>query len=270
MKRLAWLSASLILAVYLLAIMLGLRTRDLSWVSGSKAPVLQSMWTPPPRGTIPPDHTGDLIRFGEQIFNDTRLYVPAHARAAVSCSDCHAAGGIQPFASPVVGLPALFPMYNQRAGHVISLKDRIQECFVRSENGTPLNYEGPEMNAIVAYINWLSQPRPNEQRFIGRGLVSLPSLAPDPVHGESIYASQCAGCHGAHGEGLPPQFPPLWGPSAFNDGAGMNGIPKMAAFVQHNMPQNRMGILSAQDAYDVAAFIHQQPRPAFNKAYAHF
>jgi len=65
-------------------------------------------------------------------------------------------------------------------------------------------------------------------------------------------------------------FPPLWGSNSFNDGAGMNGIPKMAAFVQHNMPQNRMGILSAQEAYDVSAYIHAQPRPAFNPAYAKF
>jgi len=50
----------------------------------------------------------------------------------------------------------------------------------------------------------------------------------------------------------------------------MNNINKMAAFVQHNMPQNRMGILSAQEAYDVAGFVHAQPRPVFNTAYKNF
>ena len=65
-------------------------------------------------------------------------------------------------------------------------------------------------------------------------------------------------------------FPPLWGPDSFNDGAGMHGVRKMAAFVQHNMPQNRPGILTPQDAYDVAGFIHKQPRPAFNPAYKNF
>jgi thiosulfate dehydrogenase len=44
----------------------------------------------------------------------------------------------------------------------------------------------------------------------------------------------------------------------------------MAAFAQHNMPQNRMGILSPQDAYDVSEFVQLQPRPAFNNAYKHF
>ncbi len=44
----------------------------------------------------------------------------------------------------------------------------------------------------------------------------------------------------------------------------------MAAFVQHNMPQNRPGILTPQEAYDVSAFIHAQPRPAFNPAYKNY
>src|SRR5665647_3228766 len=72
-------------------------------------------------------------------------YAPRYTSAKVSCTNCHAEGGIQPYASPVVGLPTIFPMYNKRAGRVISLQDRIQECFVRSENGRPLSYDGPEM-----------------------------------------------------------------------------------------------------------------------------
>ena len=170
----------------------------------------------------------------------------------------------------MVGLPALFPMYNQRAGHVISLRDRIQECFVRSENGTPLPYRGTEMQALVDYISWLSEPQPDRKPFVGRGLINLSDLTPNPEHGAEVYASQCAGCHGQNGEGRPLLFPPLWGQQSFNDGAGMNNLRKMAAFVQHNMPQNRMGILSSQDAFDVSAFIHSQPRPVFNQAYKNY
>ncbi|GAC1516363.1 MAG: hypothetical protein NVS1B11_36800 [Terriglobales bacterium] len=161
-------------------------------------------------------------------------------------------------------------MYNERAGHVISLKDRIQECFVRSENGTPIDYNGEYMQSLVEYINWLSVPEPKHKTFKGRGLISLPDLQPHPEEGAKIYAFQCAGCHGRNGEGKAPMFPPVWGPDSFNDGAGMNGVRKMAAFVQHNMPQNRMGILTPQQAYDVAAFIHSQPRPAFNPAYKNY
>lgn len=228
---------------------------------GWRAPLLQS---------IPNTSEGDSVRRGELLFDETPLYAAGHARARLSCSSCHAGGGMQPFASPLVGIPALFPMYNARAGRVISLRDRIQECFVRSENGTPLAENGSTMHDLLAYIDWISAPQPGRLPFRGRGLVSLPDLIPHAAHGRELYAAQCAGCHGSDGQGRTPLFPPVWGPDSFNDGAGMNGIRKMAAFVQHNMPQNRPGILSAQDAFDVAAYIHAQPRPSMNPAYKHF
>ncbi len=167
----------------------------------------------------------------------------------------------------MVDIPRLFPMYNKRAGHMISLKDRIQECFTRSENGHPLPYDSQQMNALVAYIQWLSQPEPMRKPFSGRGLIDLPPLKPDPKNGEKIYAVQCAGCHGEDGAGSMPSMPPLWGLGSFNDGAGMHSISKMARFVKYNMPQNRRGMLSVQEAYDVSAYIHSKPRPIFNQAY---
>lgn len=256
--------------VYASAIAAGLHTRDLS---SYKSPIQYQSgmdWHPPTDRDLPSGDEGEQVRQGRRIFNETALYAPEHTRAKVSCGNCHAGSGIQPFASPMVGVPATFPQFNQRANRVISLPDRIQECFVRSENGSPLDYNGEEMHSIVAYIRWLSQPKPNELPFRGRGFIKLPMLTPNPARGADIYAAQCAGCHGRNGEGSAPQFPPLWGPNSFNDGAGMHGIPKMAAFVRQNMPQNRKGILSAQEAWDVSAYIHEQPRPSFNKEYAHY
>ncbi len=263
----------LIGALYAGAIVVGLRVGDLSIFGfGRRAmnPRGGAEWRAPRERDIPTGEVGDRIRRGELLFDETPLYAAKFTHSRITCANCHAEGGMQPFASPMVGLPALFPMFNERAGHTITLKDRIQECFVRSENGTPLDYEGMEMEALVEYINWLSRPEPGAREFVGRGLVSLPDLQGDAVRGEGIYKAQCEGCHGKNGEGRRPLFPPLWGPDSFNDGAGMNGVKKMAAFVQHNMPQNRMGILSAQDAYDVSVFIHAQKRPAFNKAYSKF
>jgi len=256
--------------LYLGSIALGLRARSLAMYQDPLKSQQGMDWHPPSERDIPAGAAGSSIRRGELLFNETPLYAGEHARARVSCANCHAEGGIQPFASPMVGVPKTFPQFNARAGHVISLQDRIQECFVRSENGKPLDYNGAEMLALVQYITWLSQPKPAQRPFLGRGLVKLAALTPDPVHGAAIYAAQCAGCHGTHGEGQAPQFPPLWGDNSFNDGAGMHGINKMAAFVQHNMPQNRMGILSQQEAYDVSAFIHMQPRPAMNPRYSHY
>ena len=268
--------AAVIVIIYCGAISLGLRVKDLSGLSELPTfPTAASLlrkpaWTPPSPASLPLGARGESIQRGMQIFNETPLYASQYAAARISCANCHAEGGMQPYASPMVGMPALFPMFNQRAGHNISLKDRIQECFVRSENGKPIDYDGATMKALVDYIDWLSTPEPGNKPFVGRGLVDLPELTPDPAHGQQIYAAQCAGCHGQNGEGRPHIFPPLWGPDSFNDGAGMHGVKKMAAFVQHNMPQNRMGILSPQEAYDVSAFIHAQPRPVFNPEYKHF
>jgi thiosulfate dehydrogenase len=262
--------ALLTVALYVGCIVIGLHLRNFSYLDYPKPFQSKMAWRPPTNRDLPPGPLGDSIRQGALIFNETPLYASQYTHAHISCADCHAAGGVQPYASPMVGLPARFPMFNQRAGHVISLQDRVQECFVRSENGTPIPYQGSTMQSIVDYITWLSRPEPDRKPFVGRGLVSLPKLTPDPQRGQAIYAAQCAGCHGLDGQGRPPLFPPLWGPYAFNDGAGMHRLERMAPFVQHNMPQNRMGILSAQQAWDVSAYIHTQPRPAFSSAYAHF
>jgi thiosulfate dehydrogenase len=260
----------LMIGVYVGTIAIGVHMKHLSWFEDATATTGKMMWAPPPEMSIPGSPLGNSIRRGALIFNETPFFASKYTGAMISCTSCHVEGGIQPFASPMVGLPALFPMFNQRAGHVISLRDRIQECFVRSENGKPLSYSGHEMQSIVDYITWLSGPQPGREKFVGRGLVKLPDLKPDPQNGAKIYAAQCAGCHGQNGEGNAPLFPPLWGPQSFNDGAGMNNVTKMAAFVQHNMPQDRMGSLTPQEATDVSAFIHAQPRPAFNQAYKHY
>ena len=261
---------AIILCAYIGTIVIGLSIRNFSWLDSTPLSGNRSVWQAPRLATVPLSAKGDSIRYGALLFDETPLYAPEHTGASISCTSCHAEGGIQPFASPMVGLPALFPMFNKRAGHIISLQDRIQECFVRSENGKPLDYKGAEMQAIVDYINWLSEPQPGRRKFAGRGLLQIPDLKPDPVNGATIYAAQCAGCHGTDGNGTAPMFPALWGSRSFNDGAGMDNLQKMAAFVQHNMPQNRMGILTPQQAYDVSAYVQSQPRPAFNPAYKHF
>ncbi len=218
----------------------------------------------PGADTISPGAAGERVRYGASIFNNTPWFAAKYTGDQLSCSSCHIEGGIAPYASPLVGMTAIYPTYNKRAGRVISLEERIQMCFTRSENGHRLPKDSREMEALLAYIAWLSQPEPTHKAFAGRGLKQLPPMRPDPKHGAEIYAAQCAGCHGEHGEGNRPLMPPLWGADSFNDGAGMNQISKMAWFVQYNMPQNRRGILSAQDAYDVAGYIHTKPRPKFN------
>lgn len=217
----------------------------------------------PDLGAIPPGNPGDSIRMGAQVFEETPKYASAYTGNRLSCVDCHIQGGTAPFAAPMVGLPELFPMYNQRARRVISLEDRIQDCFLRSENGRRLPWNGPEMIGLISYMQWISRGQVSGKAFTGRGFVKLPELRGDARRGGAIYSQQCAGCHGVNGSGQPPILPALWGPDAYNDGAGMNQVPKMAAFVQHNMPQNHPGTLTPQQAYDVSAYVAGKPHTPF-------
>lgn len=256
--------------LYAGSVVVGLGVKRLSFTRERARQAGEMAWSPPELSPLAAEPGAASIRRGSLLFSETPIYAPDYARAQLSCSSCHVAAGIRPYAAPMVGLTGRFPAYNARAGRVISLSDRIRECFVRSENGRPLPDRAPEMHDLLSYIAWLSQPEPARMPYAGRGFKRLPVLASDPRRGASIYSSQCAGCHGTNGEGRAPLFPPLWGASSFNDAAGMNSIGKMATFVKHNMPQNRPGILSAQDAYDVAAYVHAHSRPTLDPAYRSF
>jgi len=219
---------------------------------------------------IPAGPAGETIRLGQSIFDYTPRYAAKYVGNQMNCADCHLQSGRAPYSGPMVGLAHIFPTYVERVRSVIPLSRRIQQCFVRSENGRPPAPDSREMKALLAYIGWLSPAASARQAPHGRGLVKLPQLHGDPGRGAAIYVKQCAACHGADGAGVPPILPPLWGPGSFNQGAGMNLVEKMASFVQYNMPQNAPRTLTPQDAYDVAAYINSKPRPKMNPAYAKY
>ena len=194
----------------------------------------------------------------------TPKYAAPYVGNKMSCSHCHIGAGTVPGGIPIVGVPGLFPMYRDREKEVVTYEERIEQCFQRSENGHRVPNNSPEMIALVAYSQWLSKDQVIGRPFPGRGLVTLPELNGDRERGSHIYNEQCALCHGAEGAGTPPAVPPVWGPDAFNQGAGMHNIAKMAAFVQHNMPMTSPGSLTPQQAYDVATYIHFMPHEPFD------
>jgi thiosulfate dehydrogenase len=220
-------------------------------------------WKAPDPSKIPNGPLGESIRLGFHIFDSTPKYAPRYVGNTLSCSNCHLQSGTLPKAAPMVGLPGIFPMYRDREKRVVTLEDRIQECFLRSENGRLLPYDGPEMAGLLSYIQWLSQNQVTGETFWGRGLIAVPKLKGNQASGGHIYAEQCSRCHGADGAGAA-MAPALWGTGAYNTGAGMYQIEEMAAFVQQNMPLDRPGSLAPQQAYDVAAFVESKPHPRFN------
>ena len=234
-------------------------------VAGKTAPA-NAETNPVAAGSVPPG----LPQQGKLIFDDTPKYASQYVGNKLSCNDCHLGSGTADYSAPMIDIAGLFPMYNKRAGHVISLENRIQECFTRSEAGQPPPVDSAPMKALVAYIDWLSRNGVQGKPYHGRGLMKLPALKGNPEAGKGIYVAQCASCHGENGFGMPPVIPALWGSDSYNDGAGIHNPAKMASFVMHTMPQNLPGTLSPQQAYDVAAYIHTKPRPQFNLAYKNY
>ena len=224
-------------------------------------------WTPPDLTKIPHNALGESILLGWRIFEETPKYAAQYVGNQESCGNCHLQGATLTYAIPLVGAPTWFPQFSDRAKKMISLEDRIQECVTRSENGTPLPHGGPELRALFAFMDWLADSQPADKPAPSRGLFSLPDLKADSEHGGKVYKDKCSGCHGVDGAGVPPILPPVWGPGAYNDGAGMNQPKKMASFVLRNMPQNNPGSLTPQEAFDVSSYIASKPHPAYNHDY---
>jgi thiosulfate dehydrogenase len=214
--------------------------------------------------TLPSGPLGTAIAYGRDIVINTQALLPHNVRARMSCQACHLNAGTQDRAGSFVGTYAQFPQWNARAHRVITLQDRLAECFLYSMNGTPPEFSSRETIALVAYIAWLSRATPRlaaaqAQRSYA---VPLPSSSPNIAHGAALYAQSCAMCHEAAGAGAGP-IPPLWGATSFNNGAGMAHLDRMVGFVHYNMPANAPGSLSVGDAYDVSAFVLSHARPRF-------
>ena len=230
------------------------------------------------------------IRWGYQIFTDTPGEAPRFAPGRGSCNNCHLNGGQRERGLPLVGLSGMFPEYNRRAGRLISLGDRIVDCFLRSQNATgrlPLDEAGtpspealdslptptsPEVLALSAYIAWLANGSTvgANPSWRGQNTIAAEALIPvdklDPGKGEAIFTERCTSCHGTDGQGVAvgdKRPGPLWGPDSWNDGAGAARIYTLAGIIRYTMPYLDPGSLTDEDAQQLAAFINAKPRPAY-------
>ena len=190
----------------------------------------------------------------------------------LKCSSCHLNEGTQPFGLPLNGVSQRFPQYRGREDKIGTLAERVNGCFARSMNGKTLDTAQYEMKAIISYIDWLdlNQAGTEAQKVKGLKPIELPNRAVDLAHGKEVYDRACALCHQGNGLGLKNQgaisytYPPLWGPDAYNNGAGMSRVITAAQFIKNNMPfgiNYENPILTDEEAYDVAGYINQQPRP---------
>jgi thiosulfate dehydrogenase len=170
--------------------------------------------------------------------------------------------GLKPSQMPLVGVYARFPQYRARSATVEIIEDRVNDCFERSMNGNALARDSRAMRDIVAYLAFLSYGVPVGSTVEGQGLAKIDPLPGDTVRGREVFASSCALCHGADGQGTA-AAPPLWGPHSYNIGAGMARVRTAAAFIKVAMPFDKPGTLTPQQAFDVATYINTRPRPDF-------
>ena len=239
-----------------------------------------TQWTPPDIATVGDDPFGAAVKYGYALFTDTANEIGStvldprrrFAGNNLACKNCHLKGGTQPYAIPLTGAWGQFPQYRAREGAVVTLETRINGCMERTMNGRALPFASREMTALSSYVRWLSTGIPDGAKLIGAGTLRIrePARAADLGHGAQIFSQICAPCHGADGlgqhaqTGAGYQFPPLWGPDSFNNGAGMSRLLTAAAYAMHAMPIGvtyNAPLLTDEDAYDVAGYIVSQKRP---------
>jgi cytochrome c len=229
---------------------------------------------PPP--TVPVtdwdrENWNSILR-GKQLTDQTYELLPTFVpKARLHCGSCHLNSGGNPDAAWWVGMTVkyAYPQTNK-------LQVRINKCFTHSLNGNPLCdadspdqcNSDPNMNALITYMQWLDEqyPATGLNGPIPNGFPVIPQKLPGNVaSGQAIFLQKCAFCHGADGQGRYEDDvyfrPALWGPQSFNTDAGMAQTQTFAEFVKANMPHHSGGLLTDQEAHDLAAFVDSQPRP---------
>jgi thiosulfate dehydrogenase len=184
----------------------------------------------------------EQIRWGYRIFTNTPVEARRFTGGKVACANCHLNVGQRERALPLVGVAGVFPEYNNRAAKLISLADRVVDCFLRSENATgrliaksPVDpgrrFESVQLTepgrgrddeeadalpapaskevlAVSAFIAWLSRGYTvgHSPAWRGRNAIAPDKLMPvdrlDLARGRTLFTERCQSCHGADGQGV--------------------------------------------------------------------
>jgi thiosulfate dehydrogenase len=214
----------------------------------------------PSDSLIPDGPMGASVRRGRAILLATRDSLPRNVGNGLACTNCHLDAGRRETGS-WIGVHARYPQYRARSNIVETVEYRINDCLRRSMNGTVLDSDDPAMRDIIAYFAFLSRGVP-----VGPparpGPIPWQQMKRDTAAGAGVFATSCARCHGANGEGTA-VGPPVWGPRSYNIGAGMARVFTAATFIRKNMPFDQPGTLTDQQALDVAAYLNGRQRPDF-------
>jgi cytochrome c oxidase cbb3-type subunit II len=160
--------------------------------------------------------------------------------------------------------------------HYVALASvyRPDEFAAKDEDFAALS-EKTEMDALIAYMQWLGHAIPRECA-VG-DLAAANPLAGKPqaiARGKALYADNCAQCHGDAGEGIPGAIPSL----VDDEFLGVKGDPADGTYFaiitcgsaakkaigREGSPEGGMtafgGQLSDDDVWSVVAFIREQQK----------
>lgn len=252
------------------------RSRQVQATTPAKTPA-DSLWQAPESSSIAGVPDAGLVRYGQDLISHTGYYFgPAgtigRRQNGLDCQNCHLKAGQQPWGNNFGGVASTYPKFKERRGALESISQRIADCFERSLNGEAPDSTSREVRAMIAYMQWLGTGVPKGKKPAGSGIAVLPFMdrAADPDKGKRTYEAKCSRCHGPDGEGLKVNnartytYPPLWGANSYNTAAGFFRVARLAGFIRYNMPfgaDYRKMELSAEEAWDLSAFINSQHRP---------
>ncbi|GAB3199661.1 thiosulfate dehydrogenase [Pontibacter aydingkolensis] len=235
------------------------------------------MWHAADIDELPATPEGDQIRYGRELIAHTAQYLGPEGSVlqisnGMNCQNCHLDAGTKPFGNNYSRVASTYPKFRARSGTEEDVVKRVNDCFERSLNGQPLEADMKEMQAIVAYINWVGKDVKKDEKPKGAGLIDIELLdrAASPEKGKLIYAQKCQVCHGEEGEGQMMadgkeyQYPPLWGKHSYNNGAGLYRLSNFAKYVKANMPLGATydrPQLTDEESWDLAAYVNSIPRP---------
>lgn len=235
----------------------------------------------PDTSKIPHSKTGEEIRYGFKLFTQTAYYLGPEGKVMqltgnkMNCKNCHLDNGMRPMSNSLIETYLKYPQYRSREGAVLTIEDRINNCFERPMNGKYLPYDSREMRAMVAYMRWMCEGRvaSYEEDSFHLGKIKLIDREASIAKGAMVYKDKCQTCHGADGQGeltadkVSYKYPPLWGKYSYAQGSSMHRLITASRFVKWSMPwldHRTAPQLTDEQVFDVVAFINCDsihPRP---------
>ncbi|MFA6169013.1 MAG: c-type cytochrome [Gemmatimonadaceae bacterium] len=213
----------------------------------------------PADSLIPNDAMGTAIRRGRAIAIATRDSMHLDRSGALRCVSCHLDAGTKRGALPWVGAYARYPRVDARGG-VQTVHERVNVCLRRNLRAPTLRPDHPQMEALVAYIAFLSRGVRLGGQVEGQGDDTVTVRAGIAKEGATVWKEHCIACHGTNGQGTP-KGGPVWGRRSFTTASELASWATFAGFLRGHMSDGgRRSLLTDQEVANVTSFVLRQAR----------